>query len=277
MIKLKQVRVEYQAGTPALQSTSLSFEAGKFNVLLGASGAGKSSLLRCVNLLVRPTTGSIEIAGLGNPLDRFSLLRQHRRNTAMVFQQHQLIGRLSVLQNVLVGRLGYYSSWRSLFPLPQADKYFALECLERVGLFEKALERVDNLSGGQQQRVGIARGLVQKPKIILADEPVASLDPATSHRVLSLLHRICKEDGLSAVVSLHQVEYAKKYADRIVGLAQGHVVFDGAPEQLDEEVCDHIYLARQTNGQDVKDPEFDSINDPATSSVAYASGDINYH
>lgn len=243
MISLNKISVEYQAGLVALQPTTLDFKKGKFTVLLGSSGAGKSSLLRCINALVRPTTGSIGVPEIGDPLASFSALRRHRRNTAMIFQQHQLIGRLSVLQNVLVGRLGFHSTLRSLLPLPRADKHFALECLDRVGLFDKALQRVDNLSGGQQQRVGIARGLVQRPKIMLADEPVASLDPASSHRVLSLLRRVCKEDGLTAVVSLHQLEFAKEYADRIVALAEGHVIFDGTPPQLDDEICHQIYSA----------------------------------
>lgn len=259
MIHLEDISVEYKAGTVALQPTSLHIEQGKFNVLLGSSGAGKSSLLRCINLLVKPTTGNIEINGFGNPQNNKALLHNYRRNTAMVFQQHQLIGRLSVLQNVLVGRLGYYGSLRSLLPLPKADKFFALECLDRVGLIDKALERVDNLSGGQQQRVGFARGLVQRPKIILADEPVASLDPATSHRVLSLLHRICKEDGLTAVVSLHQVEFAREYADRIIGLSHGQVVFDGAPVQLNEDACDQIYHGSPSDRTDSEEIQIETI------------------
>jgi len=241
MITLSDVSVRYQSGTLALKSTSLQFEQARFNVLLGSSGAGKSTLLRCINLLVRPTRGGLSIHGMGDPLSSKAVLRQHRRHTAMIFQQHQLIGRLSALQNVLMGRLGHFSSLRTLLPMPRADKLFALECLERVGLLEKALERVDNLSGGQQQRVGIARGLVQRPEILLADEPVASLDPAISEQVLSLLHQICREDKLTTVVSLHQVDFARKYADRIVGLNKGTVVFDGTPATLDEAGYRQIY------------------------------------
>ena len=159
----------------------------------------------------------------------------------MVFQQHQLIGRHSALRNVVTARLADYGVIRSLFPLPREEQIFALECLERVELLEKALERADNLSGGQQQRVGIARALAQRPKLILADEPVASLDPATSDLVLSLLHRVTKEDHLTAIVSLHQVEYAKKYADRIIGLANGAVVYDGRPKDLTNEILSQIY------------------------------------
>jgi phosphonate transport system ATP-binding protein len=233
--------MQYSTGLRALHSTNLEFETGSFNVLLGRSGAGKSTLLRCINLLNDPTTGEIDVEGLGVVNKQRSIQRQHRRNTAMIFQQHQLVSRHSALQNVLMGRLGHYHPLRTLLPFPRADKLLALECLDRVGLIEKALERADNLSGGQQQRVGIARGLAQQPTVLLADEPVASLDPATSHRVLSLLHRICKEDGLTAIVSLHQVELSQEYADRIIGLAEGHVVFDSQKQVLDDVSIDRIY------------------------------------
>jgi phosphonate transport system ATP-binding protein len=159
----------------------------------------------------------------------------------MIFQQHQLIGRYSALKNVLTGRIGNYSSLRTLLPLPRQDQIIALECLDRVGLLDKALVRADNLSGGQQQRVGIARGLAQQPEIILADEPVASLDPATSEKVLSLLYRICKEDGLTAIVSLHQVELAKDFADRVIGLVDGKIAFDGQRCDLSGDILDLIY------------------------------------
>jgi phosphonate transport system ATP-binding protein len=241
MIALRDISMQYSNGLRALHSTDLEFEAGSFNVLLGRSGAGKSTLLRCINLLNDPTTGEIDVEGLGVVNKRRSIQRQHRRNTAMIFQQHQLITRHSALQNVLMGRLGHYHPLRTLLPFPRADKLLALECLDRVGLIEKALERADNLSGGQQQRVGIARGLAQQPDILLADEPVASLDPATSHQVLSLLHKICKEDGLTAIVSLHQVELSQEYADRIIGLADGHVVFDSQRQVLDDDSIDKIY------------------------------------
>jgi phosphonate transport system ATP-binding protein len=161
----------------------------------------------------------------------------------MVFQQHQLIGRLSALQNVLLSRIGHFSSFRTLFPFPQTERRWALECLERVGLIEKALARCDALSGGQQQRVGIARAIAQNPKLILADEPVASLDPASSERVLGMLRDICKQDNIPAVISLHQLEYARKFADRIIGLSNGLVVFDGPPGLLDDEALKKIYNA----------------------------------
>lgn len=240
MINLEQVSVTYPGGLTALQPTSIEFREGEITVLLGASGAGKSTLLRCLNYLTRPSSGTITVVGLG-PLSQRSSLLQHRRRTGMIFQQHQLIGRLSVLQNVLTGRLGYHSTLRSLLPLSRADQRIALEALERVGLLEKALERVDNLSGGQHQRVGIARAIAQQPAIVLADEPVASLDPHTAERVLDLLRAICTEDRIPAVVSLHQIELAKRFADRVVGISAGHVVYDGAPEALTDSDLRRIY------------------------------------
>ncbi|MEN3366305.1 MAG: phosphonate transport system ATP-binding protein [Burkholderiales bacterium] len=242
MIQLNAVSVRFD-NFVALHPTSLSFHQGQFTVLLGASGAGKSTLLRCLNMMNEPHSGSIDILGIGSLRNR-KALQAHRRQTGMIFQQHQLIARLSALQNVLMGRLGYHSTLRSLLPLPAEEQAIGLHSLDRVGLLHKAMSRVDQLSGGQQQRVGIARALAQQPRLILADEPVASLDPATADKVLALLHQICREDGISAVVSLHQVDLAKRYADRIVGLAQGRVVFDAAPDQLNEVQVAQLYEQR---------------------------------
>jgi len=242
MIQVENLEVVYPNGTRALAPTSASFGAGQFTVFLGASGAGKSTLLRALNGLVRPTRGAVHVDGIG-ALSSSGAIRAHRRCTGMVFQQHQLIGRRSVLDNVLMGRLGYHTSLRTLLPFPASDKRLALDAIERVGLLEYALRRADQLSGGQQQRVGIARALVQEPKLILADEPVASLDPASADRVLGLLHRICKDDGITAIVSLHQLDFAKRYADRIVGLAAGRIVFDGPPASLGKSEIARIYGA----------------------------------
>lgn len=239
MIKLNDVSVRF-GDAVALQPSSLTLHRGQFTVLLGASGAGKSTLLRCLNLMREPSKGSVYVDGIGDLRDRRAL-RAHRLQTGMIFQQHQLIGRHTALQNVLMGRLGFHSTLRSMLPLPQAEQEIALQCLDRVGLLDKALSRVDQLSGGQQQRVGIARALAQRPKLILADEPVASLDPATADKVLALLHEICREDGISAIVSLHQVDLAKRYADRILGLAQGKIVFDAAPDELTPELATALY------------------------------------
>ena len=161
----------------------------------------------------------------------------------MVFQQHHLIGRLTALENVLTGRLASHGTLRTLLPLPRSDRMIALEALERVGLADRALHRADQLSGGQQQRVGIARAITQRPEIILADEPVASLDPETSVKVLGDLHRICREDGITTIVSLHQVELARRFADRIVGLANGHIVFEGTTAELGSANLEKIYKA----------------------------------
>lgn len=245
MIELRGIGMRYPGGIEALKPTDLTLYRGHFTVLLGPSGAGKSTLLRCLNCLTRPTSGEMRVEGLGRIDSDRRKLRQFRRETGMIFQQHQLIPTQTALTNVLVGRLGYYSSWRSLFPLPKHEQVIALESLNRVGLLDRALEKVHNLSGGQQQRVGIARALAQKPRLILADEPVASLDPGTADSVLSLLHRLTKEDLIPAIVSLHQVEWAKKYADRIIGLAGGRVVFDGGPDSLSQQVLQLIYHGKK--------------------------------
>lgn len=240
MLRIEGLGVTYRGGVQALKPTTTRFHRGEFTVLLGLSGAGKSTLLRSLNFLVRPTTGRVVSAAAG-ALAPGRTLRLHRRRTAMVFQHHQLIERHTALDNVMTGRLAYHSTWRSMFPLPGKDLELALQCLDRVGLADKALSRVDQLSGGQQQRVGIARALAQEPELILADEPVASLDPATSHKVLSLLRRICREDGIAAVVSLHQLEYARAFADRIIGLANAEIVFDNEPSKLTETEVQRIY------------------------------------
>lgn len=233
----------YPNGVAAVMPTSIFVPKGQFLVLLGPSGAGKSTLLRCMNGLVTPTQGDVIVEGLGSIFGDRRKLRQHRRQTGMIFQQHHLIGRLTALQNVMLGRISAHGALRSIFPLPRADRFLALQSLERVGLLERALDRVDELSGGQQQRVGIARAMAQRPRIVLADEPVASLDPATGEKVLADLHRICREDGITAIVSLHQVELARRFADRLIGLVKGRIVFEGTASQLGQTSLDQIYIA----------------------------------
>ena len=250
---LRDVEVIYDNGTHALQPLNIDLADDQLTVLLGPSGAGKSTLLRSLNHLVVPTRGEVRVRGIGVLGERTSL-RRHRRETGMIFQQHQLVGRLSALRNVLLGRLGHYSPLRTLFPMSAAEQHRALECLERVGLFEKALVRCDSLSGGQQQRVGIARALAQSPRMMLADEPVASLDPAASERVLSLLAEICRLDRIPVVVSLHQLEYARTFADRIIGLSLGTVVYDGPPQDLTAEVLTQIYGTATQAGADPEPP-----------------------
>ncbi|MDY7022172.1 MAG: phosphonate ABC transporter ATP-binding protein [Cyanobacteriota bacterium] len=243
IVSLDQVGVTYSNGIVALESVSLQLNRGEFAIVLGSSGAGKSTLLRTLNHLHPPTQGRVIVEGVGE-LIQPSSLRLHRKRTGMIFQQHQLIERHSALKNVLMGRLAYHSFWRSLLPLPKHDQQIALDCLERVNLLDKALTPVKSLSGGQQQRVGIARALAQQPQLILADEPIASLDPASADQVLSLLRSICKTDGIAALLSLHQVEFAKKYGDRIIGLSNGRVTFDGPPSALNNQHLDEIYRSQ---------------------------------
>ena len=240
LLTLTDASVVYHDGTVGLARTSTAFAAGEFCVLLGPSGAGKSTLLRSLNGLVPLSSGSVTVEGIG-PLVRSADWRLHRRRTGMVFQQHQLIGRLSVLRNVLTGRIAFSSTVRSLWPASVADRRIALHALDRVGLPDAALRRADQLSGGQQQRVGIARALAQQPRLLLADEPVASLDPATAARVLELLQGICRESGISVVVSLHQVELARRFADRVLGVRAGRIVFDGPPAALDDRALHAVY------------------------------------
>lgn len=248
IVRLNNIGVTYPDGNVALKSVSLQLNRGEFAVVLGASGAGKSTLLRTINYLNPPSQGTVLVSGLDDrlgqglhPLGDVNTVRSHRKQTGMIFQQHQLIERQSALQNTLMGRLAYYSFWRSLLPLSQPDQQLALDCLRRVGLMDKALTPVKNLSGGQKQRVGIARALTQQPRLLLADEPIASLDPASAHRVLSLLQTICKTDCIAALLSLHQVEFAMAYGDRIIGLVQGRVVFDAPPAQVSDLDLEQIY------------------------------------
>lgn len=243
MLRLQDVAMTYPNGVAAVMPTSIDVPKGQFLVLLGPSGAGKSTLLRCLNGLVKPTQGDVIVEGRGSIFKSSRALREHRRRTGMIFQQHHLIGRLSALQNVLLGRVAAHGALRSMFPLPRADRRIALQSLERVGLLERALDRADELSGGQQQRIGIARAMAQRPQIVLADEPVASLDPASGVKVLADLHRICREDGITAIVSLHQVDLARRFADRVIGLASGRIVFEGAASQLGQTILDQIYNA----------------------------------
>lgn len=240
-LSLRDISVTYAGGHQALKPTNLDVAKGEFVVLLGSSGAGKSTLLRSVNGLVTASTGEIKLAGCPIKFSSSHELRQLRRQCAMVFQQHHLIGRQTVLSNVLMGLLATRGSLATTWPWRREEKFKALAAIDRVGLLNKALSRADMLSGGQQQRVGIARALVQAPSVLLADEPVASLDPVTARNILSLLHEICKLDGLTALVSLHQVELAQTIADRIVGLNQGAVVFDERSEELKPEMLVRLY------------------------------------
>jgi phosphonate transport system ATP-binding protein len=240
LLSLRDVIVRYGGDVVALQPTNLDFHERELVILLGSSGAGKSSLLRAINGLSAVASGEVTHGGIG-ALTTKSAIRAARRRTGMVFQQHQLVRRMTALANVLHGRLGRYPAWRTWWPLPRADRELALRCLDRVGLFAKALARVDQLSGGEQQRVGIARALAQEPELLLADEPVASLDPATARRSMELLRELARGDSMLAIVSLHQVEIAREFGDRIIGLRAGQVVFDGPADACDRDAIATIY------------------------------------
>lgn len=238
-IVIHQAVKRYANGFEALKGINTEIGSGSFTVILGPSGAGKSTLLRLMNGLETPTSGEVSI---NSETVRKSNLRRIRHSVSMVFQQFNLVDRLSVVTNVLTGRLAHRSWLGSVFYLfRQSDMQIAQQALERVGLLDKAWNRADKLSGGQQQRVGIARALAQQPKIILADEPVASLDPVASEEIMVLLREICTRDQITVVVNLHQVELAKRFADRIIGMNQGQIVFDGPPEQLTSLALQKIY------------------------------------
>lgn len=225
----------------ALRGVDLSVAAGEMCVILGPSGAGKSTLLRCVNRLTEPTAGDIRVGGRGTPSNRRELC-DLRRHVGMIFQDHNLVARLSVLKNVLTGRLSRMPTLRAVLQLfPVEDVDIAMRALGRVGLADRAMDRADRLSGGQQQRVGIARALAQQPDVILADEPVASLDPKTARVVLDDLRRAAHDLGIAVLCNLHQVDYALEFADRIVGIEAGRVAFEGTPDQLDDTVLARIY------------------------------------
>jgi phosphonate transport system ATP-binding protein len=241
-IEVRKLSKVYPNGLRALDNVNLTIKKGEFVVIIGSSGAGKSTFIRSINRLVQPTSGSITINGNNAMAAAGSDLRYLRRDVAMIFQQFNLVKRLTVLRNVLMGRLGYKSGLGLIYPVfTSKDVDRALASLQRLGIAEKAYIRADQLSGGQQQRVAIARALTQEPSIMLADEPVASLDPETSIVVLDILKRINREDGITTVVNLHQLDLAKEYADRVVGFKGGKLVFEGSPEEVTREVYERVY------------------------------------
>lgn len=239
MITIRNLRKSY-GSNHVLHGIDLDVKAGEFVVMLGLSGAGKSTLLRCMNGLNQADSGTLKVGGID--LMQKHSRRELARHVAMVFQHHNLVQRLSVRKNVLTGRLGQVGTFASMMQMfKQSDIVLANECLERVGLIHKADERTEALSGGQMQRVGIARALAQQPNVILADEPVASLDPKTARSVLQYLRDATREMGIAVVCNLHQVDYAKEFGDRVVGLAQGRMVFNDVPAALDSSALDAIY------------------------------------
>ncbi len=242
MIEFRNVVVVYPNGFKALKGINLHISEGEFVAIIGPSGAGKSTLIRTINGLVKITEGDLVVEGKHVQKLKENELRLLRRKIGMIFQSFNLVKRMSVLRNVLVGRLGYVSTLKSLFNLfPKEDIEFALSNLEKVGIRDKAYVRADQLSGGQQQRVAIARALTQQPDIMLADEPVASLDPPTAKVVMDYLKKFNEELNITTLVNLHDVDLARAYARRIVGIRAGEIVFDGKPEELTRDVLIRIY------------------------------------
>ncbi len=236
----------------ALKDVSLNIADGEFVVVVGLSGAGKSTLLRSINRLVEPTRGQVLVDGEDIMSYNEARLKALRSRVGMIFQQHNLVKRHSVIKNVLAGALSRTATWRSLLGMFDAkDLALALRCLETVEITDKAWVRADALSGGQQQRVSIARALCQQPKIILADEPVASLDPPTSHVVLKDLQRINREQGITMMVNLHYIDMALEYAQRIIGMRAGAIVFDGPAKDCNEQTFEDIY-GRAIRPEDVR-------------------------
>lgn len=242
MLTLSGVGKRYPTGDRALTDIDLTLPKGQVMALIGPSGAGKSTLIRCVNRLVEPTQGSIRLEEI--ELTRLSghKLRHARRSMGMIFQEYALVDRLTLMENVLSGQLGYVGFWRSfLRRYPQEAVAEAFRLLERVGLPHAIDKRADALSGGQRQRVGIARALLQSPKLLLVDEPTASLDPKTSRQIMRLIRELCAERELGAIINIHDVALARQFADRIVGLRAGEIVFDGQPSELTGEILTTIY------------------------------------
>lgn len=242
MLKLDKLYKRYDTGDEALKNVTLEIPDGQVLALIGPSGAGKSTLIRCVNRLVEPTSGTVHLNETELTTLSQGKLRAARRRMGMIFQEYALVERLTVMENVLSGRLGYVGFWASwLRKFPKDDVKEAFRLLDRVGLMHMPDKRADELSGGQRQRVGIARALIQDPELLLVDEPTASLDPKTSRQIMRLISELCKERGLAAIINIHDVMLAQMFAERIVGLRLGEVVYDGPPDGLTPDVLTDIY------------------------------------
>lgn len=245
-IRTRNLGKVYPNGTRALENVSVTIDDNEFVVIIGLSGAGKSTFLRCINRLIYPTEGTLEL--LGEDITNLSgnKLKQVRRKAGMIFQQFHLVRRLTVLENVLVGRLRFNSQhirlMGSLMRLfPKSEREFAFDCLQQVGIADLAFQRADNLSGGQQQRVAIARALAQEPEVFLADEPIASLDPRSATVVMDTLMDIHETRNIPVIVNLHHLDFAQRYGKRILGMSKGRLVLDGLPNDLNRETVSRVY------------------------------------
>ena len=267
MLQLQNLGKSYKTGDDALKGVNLEIPDGQIVGLIGPSGAGKSTLIRCVNRLVEPTTGKVILNDVDVTKLSSGSLRKVRRKMGMIFQEYALVDRLTIMENVLSGRLGYVGFWKSfLRKYPQSDVDEAFRLLERVGLDHMVDKRADELSGGQKQRVGIARALIQDPEVLLIDEPTASLDPKTSRQIMRLISELCKERNLSTIVNIHDVALAQMYVERIVGLQMGEIVFDGPPDGLTPAVLTQIYGEEDWEAtiNDVDDDEEEVIKESET-------------
>jgi phosphonate transport system ATP-binding protein len=242
VLAIRRLTKEYVPGKPVLRGIDLDFAARGITAVIGPSGTGKSTLIRCINRLVEPTAGEIRFEGRDLVGLQRRELREARRRIGMVFQEYNLVERLTVMENLLCGRLGYVSPFKAwLRRYPQADIERAFDLLDTVGLAAYAHARADSLSGGQRQRVGIARAMMQEPRLLLADEPTSSLDPKTSVEIMALMQTLSAAHAFPVIINIHNVELAKRFADRIIGMTGGRVVFDGAPHAITEEHLKTIY------------------------------------
>ncbi len=270
MLRIENLEKQYKTGDHALKNIHLEVPSGQVMALIGPSGAGKSTLIRCVNRLVEPTSGAVFLGDLELTHLGANALRRARRRMGMIFQEYALVERLSVMENVLSGRLGYVGFWRSYFrKFPQSDIDEAYKLLGRVGLDHMADKRADELSGGQRQRVGICRALIQNPDLLLVDEPTASLDPKTSRQIMRLICELCQERQLAAIINIHDVLLAQMFARRVVGLQLGTIVYDGPPEDLTPDVLTDIYGEEDWEAtiEAVKDDDVDDLDVDADSNV----------
>ncbi|MDD2925495.1 phosphonate ABC transporter ATP-binding protein [Rhodoferax sp.] len=241
-LEIKGLVKEYQPGKPVLKGIDLGFEGAALTAIIGPSGTGKSTLIRCINRLVEPSAGAIKLDGVNLVTLRGDALRQARSRIGMVFQEYNLVERLTVMENLLTGVLGKTPAWKAwLRKFEAVDIQRAWEMLDVVGLQDFANARADSLSGGQRQRVGISRAVMQHPALLLADEPTSSLDPKTSVEIMELLKKVAVSKGIPVIVNMHDVDLARRFADRVVGMSGGHVVYDGAPDGLNDQVLKAIY------------------------------------